>query len=64
MPDPVSPLKRSIGLTGLVRWIIAASAVIAVGAAFAAGRRRLAIAGLLFLLLACVVAYRGWQVRR
>lgn len=64
MPEPDSPLTRSIGLSGVIRWLIAAAAVIAVGAAFAAGHFTLAIAGLVFLVVAVALGYRAWRARR
>ena len=64
MLQPDSPLSRSIGLTGLIRWIIAAGAVIAIGAAFAEGHLALGIAGLVFLAIALVFGYRAWRGRQ
>jgi len=64
VPQPDSPLSRSIGLTGLIRWIIAAGAVIAIGAAFAEGHLALGIAGLVFLVIALVCGYRPWRGRQ
>jgi type IV secretory pathway VirB2 component (pilin) len=63
MSEIDSPLKRSIGLSGVVRWLIAVAAVIAIGGAFAAGRNSLALAGLVFLLVALVLGYRARRVR-
>ena len=64
MPRPDSPLTRSIGLSGVVRWLITVAAVIAVGAAFANGRYALAIAGLVFLVAAAWLGYRAWRARQ
>lgn len=64
MPDPDSPLTRSIGLSGIIRWLIAAAAVIAIGAAFADGRVALAVAGLAFLVAAVALGYRARRARR
>ena len=61
MPETDSPFKRSIGLSGVIRWLIAAGAVIAIGAAFAAGRFALAIAGLVFIVAAVSLAYWPWR---
>lgn len=58
-----SPLGRSIGFSGVIRWLIAAGAVIAIGAAFSAGRYALAIAGIVFLLVAVALGYRAWRAR-
>lgn len=59
-----SPLRRSIGLTGIIRWLIAAGAVIAIGAAFADGHYALGIAGVVFLVAAVVLGYRAWRARQ
>jgi type IV secretory pathway VirB2 component (pilin) len=59
MPDSDSPLNRSIGLSGLIRWLIAVAAVIAIGAAFAAGHYALAVAGAIFCILAVALGFRG-----
>ena len=64
MPETDSPLKRSIGLSGVIRWLIAVAAVIAIGAAFADRRYGLAIAGVVFLVAAVALGYRGWRARQ
>ena len=64
MTDTESPLKRSIGLSNLVRGLIGLFAVVAIGAAFAAGRIGLAIAGLLFFAVAAPLGYWAWRVRQ
>lgn len=64
MPQTDAPLKRSIGLSGVIRWLIAVAAVIAIGAAFAAGRAALGIAGLVFIVAAVSLAYWPWRARR
>lgn len=64
MPQTDSPLKRSVGLSGVLRFLIAAAAVIAIGAAFSAGRPALAVAGLVFLVAAAALAYRAWRARQ
>ena len=64
MPQPDSPLKRSIGLSGAVRWLIAIAAVIAIGGSFAAGRTTMAIVGLVFLVVALALGYRAQRPRR
>jgi len=58
-----SPLGRSIGVSGAVRWLIAVVAVIAIGGAFAAGRPALALGGLGFLVAALALSYRSWRAR-
>ncbi len=58
MTRPNTPLTRSIGLSGVIRWLVAAAAVIAIGAALAEGRFALAIAGAMFLLVAVALSYR------
>ena len=64
MTDPNSPLERSIGLTGAVRWLLAVVAVIAIGAAFAEGRYGLGIAGLVLLAVAVGAALWIWRFRQ
>jgi len=53
-----SPLGRPIGLRNLIRGLIVVAAIIAIGAAFAEGRYGLAIAVILFLVVA--VGVRIW----
>jgi hypothetical protein len=60
---PDSPFSRSIGLAGLIRWLIVVAGVIAIGAAFAAGFYALAITGLVFLAAAAALGYRAWRAR-
>lgn len=43
MTRPDNPLTRSIGLAGVFRWLVAAAAVIAIGAAFAEGHLALGV---------------------
>ena len=64
MPQPDAPLKRSIGLSGVFRWIVAVAAVIAIGGAFAVGQDLLAIAGIVFLVAAVTLSYRAWRARQ
>ena len=64
MTQTDSPLKRSIGLSTLVRGLIGLFAVIAIGAAFAAARYGLAIAGTAVLAVAAALGYRAWRIRR
>ncbi len=61
MADPATPLGRSIGLTGVIRWIIAVFATLAVGAALADGHYGLGTAGVVVLVLALVLGYRAWR---
>jgi len=63
MTDPNSPLNRSIGFNGAVRWLIAVAAVIAIAAAFADGRYGLGIAGLVLLAAAAGAALWIWRFR-
>ena len=50
MSDPQSPLKRSIGLSGILRFVVAITAAIAVGAALFDGRYALgAVAAAVFV---------------
>lgn len=53
-----SPLNRSIGLSGVLRWLITIAAVIAIGAAAVAGRFGMAAALAVFVVLAAVLGYR------
>ena len=64
MTNPQSPMKRSIGVSNLVRGLIAFAALIAVGAAFASGRIGLAIAGVLFFVIAAGFGYWAWRLRQ
>ena len=59
-----SPFSRSIGLSGFLRWLLAVAAVIAIGAAFAAGYYLLAIVCLLFVVAAIALGFRAWQSRQ
>ncbi len=61
MPENQSPLTHSIGLSGVLRWIIAAGAVIAIGAAFANHRYGLGVVALVFFVAATVFGYRAWR---
>lgn len=64
MPHGPSPLRRSLRLSGIVRWLIALGATFAVGAAFAARYYLLATVGILFFLAAVALAFRAWQARQ
>jgi len=63
MIKTASPLNRSIGVTGAVRWLLAVFAVVAIGAAFAGGRYGLGIAGLVLLVVALSAALWVWRSR-
>ena len=64
MPQTDSPLRRSIGLSGVIRWLLAAAAVIAIGAALTSGHYALGIAGVVFLVAAVTLGYRAWRARQ
>ena len=64
MTQSNSPLNRSIGLSNLIRGLIALFAVIAIGAAFAAGRVWVAIGCTVFFVIAAALGYRAWRVRQ
>jgi len=64
MPESNSPLNRSIGVSNLIRGLIALAAVLAVGAAVAAGRYGLAAVCGLFVLVAVLLGYWAWRARR
>lgn len=59
MTRPDTPLTRSIDLSGVLRWLVALVAAIAIGAALAEGRFALAVAGLVFLAAAVILGYRA-----
>jgi hypothetical protein len=63
MTEPGSPSSRSIGISGLIRWLIVVAGVIAVSAAFAAGFYGLAITGVVFLAAAAGLGYRARRGR-
>jgi hypothetical protein len=63
MSQDKSPLSRSIGLPGVIRWLIAVLVVIAISAAFADGHYALGIAGLVFVVVAVALGYRAWRAR-
>ena len=64
MTDPNSPLSRSISVANLIRGLIALAAVIAIGAAFAAGRIMLAVVLIGFVVLATCLGYWAWRSRQ
>jgi hypothetical protein len=64
MPQPDAPLQRSIGLSGVFRWLVAIFAVIAIAGAFAVGQKLLATVGLVFLAAAVTLSYRAWRARQ
>lgn len=64
MTSPNSPLTRSISLWNLVRGFIAVAAIIALGAAVADGHYALALAGLVFFVIAVTLGYRAWRIRQ
>lgn len=63
MSHSESPVRRSIGLSGFIRWIIAVAATIAVGAAFSAGRYAMGIAAAVFMVAAAVLGFRARRHR-
>ena len=64
MPDPGSPLGRSISGANLIRGLIALAVVIAVGEAFAAGRTDLALVMIGFVVLATGLGLWAWRSRQ
>lgn len=58
-----TPLKRSIGLSGVIRFLVAVVAVVAVGAAFADDNYALGGAGIVFVVVAVVLGYRAGRAR-
>ena len=63
MTETNSPLKRSIGLSGVIRFLVAVVAVIAVGAALADDNYVLGIAGVVFVVAAVVLGVRAGRAR-
>lgn len=61
MSESESPLNRSIGLSGVIRWLIAVFAMLAIGSAFAAGHYVMAVVGAVFIVGAAVLGYRAWR---
>ncbi len=64
MSQTNAPLRRSIGVSGVIRWLIAVAAVIAIGAAFVDGHYALAIAGVVCFVAAVALGYRAWRARQ
>ena len=64
MAEDKSPLNRSIGLSGVIRWLIAVFAMLAVGAAFEDGHYALGVAGAVFIAGAAILGYRAWRARQ
>jgi uncharacterized membrane protein YedE/YeeE len=64
MQQSESPLNRSIGLSGVLRWLIAVFAMIAVGAAFAAGHIVLGIVGIAVIVGAALLGFQAWRARQ
>jgi hypothetical protein len=64
MNEPESPLKRSVSLSNLIRFLIALFAVLAIGAAFAEGHLGLGVAGGTFCVVAAALGYWAWRARR
>ena len=64
MAPSESPLNRSIGLAGVIRWLIVVALVLTVGAAAADGYYAMASVVALFGVLAAYLAYRGWRAKR
>jgi hypothetical protein len=64
MPESKSPLTSSIGFSGVLRWLIAVWAVIAIGDAFHEGHYALAIAGTIFVVIAAILGFNAWRARQ
>jgi hypothetical protein len=58
MPEPNSPLKRPIGLSGVITFLIAVAAAITVGSAWFDGRYALAGVAAVFFVGAMLVGIR------
>jgi hypothetical protein len=63
MADAGSPMNRSIGLAGLLRWLIVLAGTVAAGAAIADRRYGLALALFVFVLVAVVLGIRAGRAR-
>lgn len=59
-----TPLQRSLGVSGVLRFLLAIAGVVALSAAFNAGRVGLGIAGVLFIVVAVILAAHAAQARR
>ena len=64
MSESKSPLTRSIGLSGVLRWALAVFSVIAIGDAFHEGHYGLAIGGTVVVVLAVFLGFKGWRARQ
>lgn len=64
MSESDAPLTRDIGLSGVLRWLIAVWAVIAIGDAFHEGHYGLAIAGTIFIVTAAILGFKAWRARQ
>lgn len=63
MSERVPPVRRSIGLSGVIWFIIAVGAMIAIGAAFSAGRYALTVVAAAFMVAAAVLGFRARRMR-
>lgn len=59
MSQDVPPIRRSIGLSGLIWWIMAVAAMIAIGAAFSAGRYTMGVVAAVFVVAAAILGFRA-----
>lgn len=64
MTETDAPLRRSIGLSGVIRFLITVSAAIVIGYAFAEGNYALGIVGGGFIVVAVVFGYLAWRARQ
>jgi hypothetical protein len=63
MNKPGAGTARSIGLTGLLRFLVAAAATVAIGAAIASGSLALAAVGAVAVALTVFLSVRGARAR-
>ncbi len=63
MSQRVPPTRRSIGLSGLIWWLIAVGAMIAIGAAFSAGRYAMGVTAAVFMVAAALLGIRARRER-
>ena len=64
MSQSESPLNRLIGLSGVVRWLIAVIAMVTIGAAFADHHYVLGVVGALFMVGAVGLGVWAWRARQ
>jgi hypothetical protein len=64
MSEPGSSVRHSIGLSGVIRGLLAVGAIIAIAAGLADGRYGLAVAGVVFFVAAAALGYLARRARQ